>query len=134
MIRSEMKNCNMILTEKQQKNQHYHLEKLINMNILPVKKYYTWIKEEDQREKQIKALEKHGKQLIMYSGGKYSLEILKQIETFDELVNERRFEMNKLSEGIDFNNLTYQYKDKIPPKYFIRFKGPLIIYNDIKNG
>ena len=46
MIRSEMKNCNMILTEKQQKNQHYHLEKLINMNILQVKKYYTWIKEE----------------------------------------------------------------------------------------
>ena len=89
---------------------------------------------EDQGEKQIKALEKHGKQLIMYSGGKYSLEILKQIEIFDELVNERRFEMNKLSEGIDFNNLTYQYKDKIPPKYFIRFKGPLIIYNDIKNG
>ena len=27
MIRLEMKNCNMILTEKQQKYQHYHLEK-----------------------------------------------------------------------------------------------------------
>ena len=36
----EMKNCNMILTEKQQKSQHYHLEKLINMDILQVKKYY----------------------------------------------------------------------------------------------
>ena len=33
MIRLEMKNCNMILTEKQQKYQHYHLEKLINMNL-----------------------------------------------------------------------------------------------------
>ena len=33
-----MKNCNMILTEKQQKYQHYHLEKLINTNILQVKK------------------------------------------------------------------------------------------------
>ena len=31
-IRDE--NCNMILTEKQQKNQHYHPEKFINMNIL----------------------------------------------------------------------------------------------------
>ena len=29
-----MKNYNMILTEKQQKYQQYHLEKLINMNIL----------------------------------------------------------------------------------------------------
>ena len=42
----DKKNCNMILTEKQQKYQHYHLEKLINMNILQVKKYYLLIKEE----------------------------------------------------------------------------------------
>ena len=39
MIRLEMKNCNMVLTEKQQKYQHYHLKKLINMSILQVKKY-----------------------------------------------------------------------------------------------
>ena len=42
--------------------------------------------------------------------------------------------MNKLSEGIDFNNLTYHYTGKSAPKYVFRFKGPLIIYNDIKNG
>ena len=35
----------MILTEKQEKYQHYHLEKIINMNILQVKKYYHLIKE-----------------------------------------------------------------------------------------
>ena len=40
------KNYNMILTEKQQKYQLYHLEKLINMNILQVKKYHLLIKEE----------------------------------------------------------------------------------------
>ena len=34
------------VTEKQQKYQHYHLEKLINMNILKMKKYYHMIKEE----------------------------------------------------------------------------------------
>ena len=45
MIRLEMKNCNMILTEKNKKHQHYHPEKLINMNILQVKKYYLLIKE-----------------------------------------------------------------------------------------
>ena len=46
MIRLEMKNCNIILTEKQQKYQHSHLEKLINMNILQAKKYYLLVKEE----------------------------------------------------------------------------------------
>ena len=35
-IRDE--NLNIIFKEKQQKYQHYHLEKLINMNILQVKK------------------------------------------------------------------------------------------------
>ena len=41
----ELKNCNVILTEKQQKYQHHHLEKLINMNILQVKKYCLLIKD-----------------------------------------------------------------------------------------
>ena len=34
MIRLEMKNYNMKLTDKQQKYQHYHLENVINMNML----------------------------------------------------------------------------------------------------
>ena len=46
MIRLEMKNCNMILMWKQQKDKYYHLQKMINMNILQVKKYYHLIKEE----------------------------------------------------------------------------------------
>ena len=50
MTRLEMKHCKMILTEKQQKYQHYHPEKLINMNILQVKKYYLLIKEEQQNK------------------------------------------------------------------------------------
>ena len=35
----------MILTEKQQKSQHYHQEKLLNMNILQVKEYCLLIKD-----------------------------------------------------------------------------------------
>ena len=46
MIRLEMKNCYMILTEKQQMYQLYHKVKLINMNILQTKKYYLLIKKE----------------------------------------------------------------------------------------
>ena len=44
MIRLEMKNCNAILTEKLQKYRCYHLEKLIDKNVLQVKKYYLVIK------------------------------------------------------------------------------------------
>ena len=36
---------NIILTEKQQKYQHYYQEKFINMNILQVKKYCLLIKD-----------------------------------------------------------------------------------------
>ena len=63
-----------------------------------------------------------------------SLEPLKQKEIVDELLNKRKLEIKKLSEVIDFNNLTYYYKDNSAPKYFIRIKGPLIICNDIKNS
>ena len=34
MRRFDMKNCNMIIADKQQKYQHYHMEKMINMNML----------------------------------------------------------------------------------------------------
>ena len=43
------------------------------------------------------------------------------------------YEINKLSEGIDFNDLTYYYTSKSAPKYFIPFKSPLIMYDGIKN-
>ena len=39
MIRLDMKNCNAISTENQQKYQHCHQVKLANMDVLKVKKY-----------------------------------------------------------------------------------------------
>ena len=50
MLRLEMKSYNLILTEKQQKYQHYHLEKSINMNIEKVKKYFSLIKDKQQNK------------------------------------------------------------------------------------
>ena len=44
MIRDEKPKI--VLTEKQEKDQHYDLEKLINMNVLQMKEYYLLIKEE----------------------------------------------------------------------------------------
>ena len=46
MIKLEMKSYKMILTQKQQKHQYYHREKLINMNILRAKNHYHLIKVE----------------------------------------------------------------------------------------
>ena len=44
--RLKMKKYNMILTEKQQKHEHYHQVKFINIIILQAKKYYHLIKVE----------------------------------------------------------------------------------------
>ena len=44
MIECEMKNDNMVLTEKQQKYLHYDQVKLINMNILQMKKFWIMVK------------------------------------------------------------------------------------------
>ena len=46
MIKLNMKKYNTILIEKQQKYQHYHQVKLINMNLLQMKEYYRLIKVE----------------------------------------------------------------------------------------
>ena len=43
MVKLEIKNYNTILTEKQQKYQHYHQVKLINVSILQEKKHYLLI-------------------------------------------------------------------------------------------
>ena len=60
-----------------------------------------------------------------------SLELL-QLENFsEELVHERRLEVNKSSGEIDFNNLTCYYTSKSAPKYFTRFKVPLYTYHDL---
>ena len=48
MIRLEIKNFNIILQEKQQKYQTYHLEKLINMNMLQVKKYCLLVLQQEE--------------------------------------------------------------------------------------
>ena len=45
-INTNHDNCDMILKEKQQKYQHHHPEKFINMNILQAKKLYFLVKVE----------------------------------------------------------------------------------------
>ena len=96
----------------------------------------------DQYEKQIKSLEEHRKSLpkcndeksLTDSDQKKSSTSSKQKEIFDEFANERLKEIHNLSKQLDFNNLTYHYKGKIPSKRFITFKRPLNFYNTVREG
>ena len=55
MIKLEMKIYNTILTEKQQKHQHYDQVKLINVNILQVSLLnHLWEKISKNKQKQLK--------------------------------------------------------------------------------
>ena len=80
---------------------------------------------EDQREKQIKALEVYGKQLDKYSDEK---------DSSTHSHNGRMEEIVHLSKQIDFNNLIYHNKGNAPAKTFMGFKGPLIFFQNIKKG
>ena len=116
-----MKNYNTILTETQQKYQHYHPEKLIKMNTLQEKKYYLLIKGE-RFEKQTKTFEEKGKkQLDRITDQNKGLEALtnkddhKSIykEIFDRVVKERFDEIKQLTHEIDHDSLVHYFKNNI---------------------
>ena len=61
--------------------------------------------------------------------------LLKYKETFDELSKERIGEIYSISKQIDFKNLVYYFKSKdITTINFLGFRGPMHVYNSIKNG
>ena len=55
-------------------------------------------------------------------------------ETYDEILEERMNEIIKMSNKIDFSNLTYNFKDQTASINFGKFGGPMYIYSHIKNG
>ena len=60
---------------------------------------------------------------------------LKYKDVFNELSNKRIGEVYNISKKINFNNLTYHFKgSNTAPINFIDFRGPMHIYNEIKNG
>ena len=53
---------------------------------------------------------------------------------FDELSNKRMDDTKDLNKQIDFNNLSYYFKNKnISPINFIGFRDPVHIFDDIRN-
>ena len=89
---------------------------------------------EDHGEKRTQAFGEHGKQLVKYNDEKVYLPYSKQRYIFEELANRRMEEIQDLSKQIDFNNLIYHYKGKIPSNICLASKGPLKRCRSIEEG
>ena len=135
MTRLERKNYNMILTEKQPKEQPYHQTKSVNMNISLDKKYYhlitniagqakfTYFPLEKAFEKQIKTIEDQGKKQVEVLKELKPKEQTKAIESksdnknyqsiaaniFNDLIKKRKSIMNELYVSVDKNKLHFEY-------------------------
>ena len=158
MIKLEMRNLNMILTEKQQKYQHYDLEKLMNVNILQMKKHYHLIKRsvieqtkfshsplgkvfeketkmtEEKEEKQILAItdqKKKKKRLETLCNKDDHKSIDKKI--FDRVVIERFDEIKELTNEIDHDDLIYHFKNNTN-KNINDFDDGIELFQKIQSG
>ena len=129
MIRLEMKNCNMTLTEKQQKHQQYYLEKndkyeyLKGEEILPSDQIrvieqakFTYSPLGKAFENQTKTIQKQGrKQIDSITNQNERLATLTNKndhkdnykEIFEELVTERFDEITELANERNHDDLTY---------------------------
>ena len=87
-----------------------------------------------KEKKQIKALEKHGKQLVKYNNEKESTAHSKQKEIYEEIVTKRLKEIQDLSKQIDLNNLTYRCNGNNDPKTFKGYKYPPGFHWNIKES
>ena len=92
-------------------------------------------------KKQTKTIEGQGKQQVDALNtlkpikDNRSEDILKCKEIFEKLSNKRMSEIQDIAKQIDFNNLTYYLKSpNLASINFIGFRGPMYVYNEIKNG
>ena len=160
MIRLEMKNYNMILTEKLLKYQLYHQAKLISMNILLVKIHYHLIQQqiikqakfaysplgkafkkqiktiEDQGEKQVEALKdlkpKEQTKATECKSDKNNQSIATDI--FNDLIKKRKSIMNELYESVDKNKLYFEYGGPTKDVSFYEYYDSRELCNEIKNN
>ena len=117
----------MILTEKQQKYQHYHYPKLINMNILRAKKHHLIIKVKGQnkldfhillQEKLFKNKQRIKLILLKYLNLSNKIDQLKQVGSLfpkiqlNDLIIDKLKEIKKLQSNIKLDKLEYATKHR----------------------
>ena len=149
----EVKNCSTILIEKLQKYQPYLSSGKINK--------YEYLTGEEillSNQKQIVEQAKFAYSPLGKAFEKQILDVLKTLKPkelesitgkksddkgklskckwiFKELSSKRLDEIKNINKQIDFNNLVYYFTTPgLALIKFIRFKVPIHIYNDIKNG
>ena len=128
MISLGLKDYNMIVTEKQQKYQHYHLGKLINMNILKMKKIcllkftYSPLEKafekqtiEEQRRIQIGAIANQKQNFFLKKSGEIKLKEKKNLQNLFKLnLNEiprGRHRSEEQKSALENNKLVYESRD-----------------------
>ena len=154
-----MKNCITVLTEQEQKYQHYHQVKQINKISYRSKKSdkqanftYSPLGKalekqtkaiEDQGKKQIKAIEDHGKQLVEsnelikkdFNVDRGCIPLEQQTKIFNELVDERSPKFWNLQKRINSDNLIYKCKTEgISPKDFSNYPNLIDLFKNLRDG
>ena len=93
---------------------------------------------EDQREKQIKAIEKLGKQLVEFNDfntNKADAPIEKQKEIANKLLKENPYEFHDLNNSIYANNLICEYKpERRSSKHFRHYQNLIELFRSLRNG
>ena len=92
---------------------------------------------EDQGKKQVDALKdlKNNKQKQAKATEDKSDDKPSMQKKINRLLNERMDEIQKMGKEFDFNNLTYYLKSpNIAQINFVRFRGSLHVFEEIKNG
>ena len=93
---------------------------------------------EDQREKQIKAIEKHGEQLVEFNNfniDKADARIEKQKEVANKLLKENPFEFHDLDNGIYANNLICEFKhERRSSKHFRHYQNLIELFTSLRDG
>ena len=91
---------------------------------------------EDQGQKQVEVLRVlKPKEQTKPIEDKSDNKLLVREETYNRLLDERLNEIQEIRKKIDYNNLTYNFKDsRISSINFIKFKGPFGIFREIRDG
>ena len=149
MIRLEMKNCNMILTEKQQKYQLYYLEYLTGEETLPhdqrrviektkftyspLGKYFKKQTKtiEYQEEKQVKTIEQNKKELCNKQPGNNELLRSKEREIFKNIYNKRLDKIIELFKATDYGDLKFIISSSGTETDFSELKDPVAFLDSI---
>ena len=89
---------------------------------------------EDQREKQIKAIQDNKQQLISDNDYKDKLLISRETEIFKDIYNKRLDKIEELNNKIDYDNLKYVVERNGVEYDFNKIKDPITFLDNIKKG